>query len=77
MTEYFKNIAVEKVGRSFKVEPKVVVEVKFGEIQRSPHYPSGYTLRFPRIKRIRWDKPVEEIDSVQRIRELFLKQRRR
>jgi len=77
MTEYFKRTATGRVGRRYSVEPKVVVEVKFGEVQRSPSYPSGFALRFPRIRRIRWDKPVGEVDTIQKIEQLYEKQRRR
>jgi DNA ligase-1 len=56
------------------VEPRLVVEVAFDEIQRSPRYSSGYALRFARIKRIREDKSVEDIDTLDRLRELYKKQ---
>jgi len=76
MTQYFKGIAMETHGRTIFVEPKVVVEVKFGEILRSSLYKVGYALRFPRIKRIRWDLSVDEIDSMERIERIFGKQKR-
>jgi DNA ligase-1 len=49
----------------------VVLEVAFNNIQRSARHESGYALRFPRIVRLRPDKPVEEIDTVDRVREIF------
>jgi DNA ligase-1 len=76
MTAYFKSIALRRTGRKLFVRPNVIVEVEFGEIQRSPHYPLGFALRFPRIKRIRWDKSLEDIDDIKRVREIFVKQRR-
>ena len=76
MTHYFKGIAREQHGRTFVVEPKVVVEVKFGEIQRSSLYEVGYALRFPRIKRIRWDLSVDEIDSIETVEKIFRRQKR-
>jgi DNA ligase-1 len=76
MTQYFKGIAMEEHGRTFFVEPKVVVEVKFGEIQRSSLYDVGYALRFPRIKRIRWVLSVDEIDSIEKVEKIFGKQKR-
>jgi len=63
-------------GRTFFVEPKVVVEVKFGEVQRSSLYAVGYALRFPRIKRIRWDLSVDEIDSIEKVEKMLGKQKR-
>jgi DNA ligase-1 len=49
----------------------MVVEVAYDEIQRSPHYKSGFALRFARISRIRDDKSPDEVDSLQRIRSLY------
>ena len=77
MTEYFKGIAREQQGRTFVVEPRVVVELKFDKIQRSSLYKVGYALRFPRIKRIRWDLSVDEIDSIETVEKLFGQQKRR
>jgi DNA ligase-1 len=76
MTQYFKGIAREQRGRTLVVEPKVVVEVKFGEIQKSSLYDIGYALRFPRIKRIRWDLSVDEIDSIETVEKIFRRQKR-
>jgi DNA ligase-1 len=77
MTDYFKGIAREQQGRTFLVEPKVVVELKFDEIQKSSLYTGGYALRFPRIKRIRWDLSVDEIDSIETVKRIFKRQKRR
>jgi DNA ligase-1 len=56
------------------VRPEIVVEVIYNEIQKSPQYQSGFALRFARITRIREDKSVEQIDTIERIRELYEKQ---
>jgi DNA ligase-1 len=56
------------------VRPEIVVEVAYNEIQKSPQYQSGFALRFARITRIREDKSVEQIDTIERIRELYEKQ---
>jgi hypothetical protein len=53
------------------VKPEVVLEVAFDSIQHSNRHASGYALRFPRIARIRDDKPVDEIDTLQRVVELY------
>jgi len=53
------------------VEPKIVLEVAFDVIQRSDLHESGFSLRFPRIVRIRDDKPPEEIDGLDRVREIY------
>jgi DNA ligase 1 len=58
-------------AREIPVEPKIVLEVAFDVIQKSDLHESGFSLRFPRIVRIRDDKPAEEIDTLERVRELY------
>src|SRR5438270_1940225 len=70
-TKRFLEITLEDHGFRRMVKPEVVLEVAFDSIQHSGRHLSGYALRFPRIVRIRDDKPVEEIDSVQRVAELY------
>jgi len=53
------------------VEPKIVLEVAFDVIARSDLHESGFSLRFPRIVRIRDDKPPEEIDTIGRVAEIY------
>ena len=71
---YFLNHTIEDQGFRRRVEPTVVLEVAFNNIQRSSRHESGYALRFPRIVRLRPDKSVEEIDTLERVRELYEKQ---
>jgi DNA ligase 1 len=71
MTERFKAITLEDRGWARAVKPEVVLEVAFDSIQHSKRHASGYALRFPRIVRIRDDKPVEEIDTLERVEELY------
>jgi len=56
------------------VRPEVVVEIAYNEIQRSPHYESGFALRFARVARIRDDKEPGEADTYARLKELYAKQ---
>ena len=51
-------------GKVRTVEPQIVVEVAFDRVQPSPRHKSGFALRFPRIVRLRPDKPVAEIDTL-------------
>jgi DNA ligase-1 len=71
-TKVFRRLT-EKVygGRVRAVRPEVVLEVAFDGIQRSARHKSGFALRFPRIVRLRPDKPVAEIDTVERVAELY------
>ncbi len=74
LTHYFLEHTVEDHGFRRSVEPGVVIEVAFNNIQRSTRHAAGYALRFPRIVRLRPDKCPEEIDTIARVRELFEKQ---
>lgn len=76
MTQWFKHHTVTDFGHSRLVEPKVVLEVAFNNIMRSDRHESGFALRFPRIVRLRPDKPPEEADTVQRVEEIYLSQHR-
>ena len=69
-TEFFLQHTLEERGRYRLVQPVVVLEVAFDTIQKSDRHASGYALRFPRILRIRDDKPVSEIDTLAYCREL-------
>jgi len=66
-----KSLMVEKKGRKIKVIPEIVLEVAFSEIVKSPEYESGYSLRFPVVKRIREDLSLDDIDTVDRVESIF------
>src|SRR5579862_585626 len=74
LTQYFLEHTILDQGFRRTVEPNIVIEVAFNNIQQSTRHDSGYALRFPRIVRLRPDKSVEEIDTVERVRELYEKQ---
>jgi ATP-dependent DNA ligase I len=71
MTKRFLELTVEDHGHVRIVKPVVVLEVAFDSIQHSGRHMSGYALRFPRIVRIRDDKPPEEIDTLEHVSELY------
>ncbi|HEX5241767.1 MAG TPA: ATP-dependent DNA ligase [Tepidisphaeraceae bacterium] len=71
LTELFLSIAIASNGRVFAVQPKIVLEIACDQIQQSKRHESGYALRFPRIKRIRWDKRPEDADRLARVREIY------
>lgn len=73
-TDYFLQHTIEDHGFRRIVEPKVVIEVAFNNIQRSKRHNSGYALRFPRILRLRPDKPADKIDTLDRVSQLYAKQ---
>ena len=71
MTAWFKAHTLEDYGHFRTVEPTVILEVAFNNVMRSSRHASGFALRFPRILRIRTDKPVSEIDTLQRVEEIY------
>jgi DNA ligase-1 len=74
MTKRLKELAVKEEHRRVIAIPKIVVEVIYNEIQKSPKYKCGMALRFARISRIREEKTPEEADTLQRIKEIYEKQ---
>jgi len=72
MTEWFRAHTIQEFahGRVRVVEPKIVLEVTFDRVQPSQRHKGGYALRFPRIVRLRPDKTVEEIDTLETVRKL-------
>jgi DNA ligase 1 len=71
LTAFFRKHTLEDLGGFRTVEPLVVLEVAFNNVMRSERHNSGFALRFPRILRIRNDKPVSEIDTLARVEEIY------
>jgi DNA ligase-1 len=71
MTRWFEAHTIARYGRYHQVEPTVVVEIAFDVIVRSNRHGSGFSLRFPRIVRLRLDKTVDEIDTVESVTALY------
>ncbi|MCW4046612.1 MAG: ATP-dependent DNA ligase [Candidatus Bathyarchaeota archaeon] len=74
MTKRLKAFAVSEEGNRVIVLPKIVVEVAYNEIQKSPKYRSRMALRFARITRIRDDKDAEDADTLERVRMIYERQ---
>ena len=70
LTARFEALTIERHGGWHRVRPEVVLEVTFDVVQPSTRHPAGYALRFPRIVRVRDDKPVAEIDTLASVRAL-------
>jgi DNA ligase-1 len=71
LSELFHKISIRDEGFLHVVPPQVVFEVTFDRINRSDRHTSGFALRFPRIKNIRWDKKPEEIDTLETVEKLY------
>lgn len=74
MTERLLAGKVREDPYTVYVRPEVVVEVAYNEIQRSPHYDSGFALRFARIARVREDLGPEDVDTLDRLKRLYARQ---
>jgi len=75
MTSRLKQITTRDHGYRREVKPEVVLEVAFDSIQRSDRHDGGFALRFPRIKRIRNDKSVDDIDTMEKVESVFAAQK--
>jgi DNA ligase 1 len=77
---FVRRHTVDRFGpvREVAHEPKLglVLEVAFEGLQRSTRHKSGIAMRFPRISRLRWDKPPDEADRLETLAEM-LQQRER
>ena len=71
LTRQMKEIIISEKGTHITVQPKIVLEIKYSEIVKSPEYPAGYSLRFPIVKGIRTDKGVEDIDTIERLESMY------
>ena len=71
MTTLLKQITIEDHGYRRSVKPQVVLEVAFDAVQKSKRHDSGYALRFPRIKRIRTDKSISQIDTLDKVSKIY------
>jgi DNA ligase-1 len=69
-TEQLLKLEIARDSYTVYVEPKLVVEVAFNEIQVSPRYPSGLALRFARVKRCRPDKSPADADTFETVQKL-------
>lgn len=70
-----KDRVIAQSGKEVTLEPEFVFEVGYSEIQTSPNYSSGYALRFPRFVRLREDKGVDDIETLDAVRERYRQQK--
>jgi DNA ligase-1 len=72
--ELLKDSVIAKSGKEVTFEPVLVFEVGYSELQVSPTYEGGFALRFPRFVRIRDDKDIQEIETLDMIRDRYQRQ---
>jgi len=71
ITPKLLELKTKETDYTVYVKPSIVVQVAFNEIQHSPHYRSGFALRFARITRFREDKSPGDADTLQRLSKLY------
>ena len=69
-TEQLLALETSRDNYTVFVEPKIVVEIAYSDIQTSPHYASGFALRFARVKRYRMDKTAAEANTFDTVKQL-------
>jgi DNA ligase-1 len=72
--DLLKDRIISRAGKEVTFEPFLVFEVGYSELQKSPNYPGGFALRFPRFIRVRDDKGIDEIEALDSIRERYRRQ---
>jgi DNA ligase-1 len=77
LTKILKPYIIDDSGKNIKISPNIVVEVEYEEIQKSNNYSSGFALRFPRVKNIRYDRVAEDCSSTYYVEQLFYNQNKR
>jgi len=77
MTYLLKPLIKKEEGKEAEVKPKIVIEVGYEEIQKSPTYSSGYALRFPRVLRLRDDKGIEDAATLKMVEAFYKEQKKK
>src|SRR3989344_2196403 len=77
LTEELKQFIKSEDGKAVLIKPKIVVEVKYEEIQKKPTYSSGYALRFPRLVTLRLDRDPSEVSTITMVEDLYYGQKKR
>lgn len=76
LTKELKPYIISEKGKEVKVKPKLVVEVIYNEIQKSPTYSSGYALRFPRVLKLRADRGPKDITTLHTVEKYYKEQKK-
>ena len=78
ITKLLKPLITEEHGKHVKVKPKIVLEVGYEEIQKSPSYSSGFALRFPKVRRNRTnEKGIDDINTLSDVQRLYEQQKKK
>ena len=78
LTKELKPLIKETKGKHVEIKPKLIAQVEYEEIQRSPNYDSGYALRFPRITILRPDLGInsDDVATLSRLEKIYKQQKK-
>jgi len=68
--KWVRNHTIHRFGPVREVDKELVFELAFDSAHTSPRHKSGVALRFPRVSRIRWDKPAQQADTLENVMKL-------
>lgn len=71
LNQAIRPLAVERFGPTLSLKPGIVIEIEFDDIMENRRTKAGYTLRFPRFRRIRWDLSPNDADTLEDVERLF------
>ncbi len=74
MYDLLKDTVTTRSGKEVRFEPTLVFEIGYSEIQASPTYGGGFALRFPRFVRIRDDKDIVDVETLESVRDRYGRQ---
>ena len=77
MTDTLKPLIKKEDGKEVEVKPKIVIEVGYEEIQKSPTYSSGYALRFPRVIQLREDRRPDDASTLKIVESFYNEQKKK
>lgn len=72
LDKFVRQNTIARFGPVREVEKSLVLEIAFDSAHESPRHKSGVAMRFPRINRIRWDKPAQQAETLEGFRTHFL-----
>jgi DNA ligase-1 len=72
LDRWVRNNTVQRWGPVREVAPGIVLEIAFDSVHRSTRHKSGVAMRFPRVHRIRWDKPFREADTLETLEKMLI-----
>jgi DNA ligase-1 len=71
LDKWVRDNTVNRFGPVREVAPGLVLEIAFDSVHRSNRHKSGVAMRFPRVHRIRWDKPYREADTLATLEDMM------